>query len=50
MVYDKTTWPRPNAILLASGYWSYGNFEPCMGCGALLGCGLRLVEQYSDLD
>ena len=28
-VYDKTTWPRPSAILLASGYRTYSNFEPC---------------------
>ena len=23
MVYNKTTWPRPSAILLASGYFSH---------------------------
>jgi hypothetical protein len=28
-VYDKTTWPRPSAILLTSGYQIYSNFEPC---------------------
>ena len=28
-VYDKTAWPRPSTILLASGYRTYSNFEPC---------------------
>jgi hypothetical protein len=30
MIYNKTTWPRPSAILLALGYRTYSNFEPCM--------------------